>query len=125
MPKKIKITAGNITLDAELNDTRTARAIWSALPIRASGNRWGDEIYFGIGVNEESDNGQEEMKVGDLAYWPPGDAFCIFFGRTPASRGSEPRAASAVNLVGRVLGDARQLAKVPSGAQVVIEKAEK
>ncbi|MDP2948405.1 MAG: cyclophilin-like fold protein [Chloroflexota bacterium] len=123
MPKKIRITAGNITLDGELNDTKTAQAIWAALPIVARGNRWGDEIYFGIGVQSREAGGQEVVAVGDLAYWPPGNAFCIFFGPTPASSGSEPRAASAVIVVGKLAGDAKQLTKVPSGAQVTIEKA--
>lgn len=124
MPKKIKLHAGPVYLDAELNDTKTAQAIWDSLPIHARANRWGDEIYFDIGLEHDLEKGQEEVKVGDLAYWPPGTAFCIFFGRTPASRGLEPRAASPVTVVGKILGDGKQLTKVPSGAPVSIEKAE-
>ena len=89
-----------------LNDNATADAIWEALPISARGNTWGDEIYFGIPVHvDEAEDANDEVEMGGLAYWPPGNAFCIFFGRTPASKGDECRAASAVNAVGKIEGD--------------------
>lgn len=124
MAKKIRITAGSVTVEAELNETKTAQAIWDDLPIQASGSRWGDEIYFGIPSHGELEDATEVVEVGGLGFWPPGNAFCIFFGPTPASRGSEPRAASPVTVVGKVVGDAVVLREVPSGAQVTIEKVD-
>ena len=109
MEKKIKIKAGNVEADAVLNDSATARKIWEALPIEARANTWGDEIYFAIPVKAPLEkNAQELVEVGDLGYWPSGNAFCIFFGPTPVSRGNEVRPASAVNVIGRVSGDARR-----------------
>ena len=124
MPKSIVITAGNITLEAELNDSATAQAVAEALPIEAAANCWGDEIYFSIDVeaSAEPDAG-DVVEVGDLAFWPPGNAFCIFFGPTPVSRSGECRAASAVNVIGRVHGDPTALRGVRDGASVTIESA--
>lgn len=91
------------------------------MPIRAKGRRWGGEIYFAIPVKAglEADS-RDVLEVGELGYWPTGSAFCIFFGPTPASSGEEPRAASAVNILGHVDGDSSQLWNVPDGADVVI-----
>ena len=103
MPTAIRIVCGAETFDAQLNDSETARAIAAALPIESRANRWGREIYFNTGVEAaEAPDARDEMQVGELAYWPPGKAFCIFFGKTPASRGDEPRAASNVNPIGMV-----------------------
>ena len=87
------------------------------------GDTWGDEIYFGIPVKAKAENPCETVELGDLAYWPPGSAFCIFFGPTPMSRGSEIRPASAVNVFGRIDGDARAFARVRSGTTVKVERA--
>jgi len=122
MAKKIRIKAGQIEITAELNDTKTAQAIWEALPIKNSGQRWGDEIYFSIPVNLELENGQESVNIGDIGYWPPGQAFCIFFGRTPASTGDEIRPASAVTIFGKATGDTSPLKNVKSGTAIIIEK---
>ena len=121
MSQSIRITAGPVQLDAVLNDTQTARAIGDALPITAAANTWGDEIYFGIPVNAHLERGQEVVELGDLGYWPPGRAFCIFFGPTPASRGNEIRPASAVTVIGRVTGDITLFKEVPAGSAVTIE----
>ncbi len=123
MEKKIKIRAGNVEAEAVLNDSPTAKNIWEALPIEARANTWGDEIYFGIPVKAPLEkSAQELVEVGDLGYWPSGNAFCIFFGPTPMSRGQEIRPASAVNVIGRVSGDAKVFKKVPSGAKVRLEQ---
>jgi hypothetical protein len=119
----IKITAGTVSAQATLNDSRTARSIWDALPIEAKAQTWGDEIYFAIGVDEAEDSAKAVVELGDLGYWPPGHAFCIFFGPTPASQGNEIRPASPVNVVGRVTGDATTFKRVKSGARVVIERS--
>lgn len=124
MPNPIVITVGEIQLRGELNDTPSGIAVFDALPIEASGNTWGEEIYFEIPVNEtQAPDATEAVAVGDLGYWPVGSAFCIFFGRTPASTGDEPRAASPVNIIGRVHDDATVLSAASDGVQVRIEVA--
>lgn len=110
-------------VDAELNDTNTASAVWDALPIQANGSTWGDEIYFKIPVDAELEDGQKVVELGDLGYWPPGQAFCLFFGPTPASKGDEIRPASEVTVIGRISGDTGPLKGVASGSTVVIEAA--
>lgn len=121
--RKIRITVAKITAEAVLNDSRTAAAVWDALPLRIAGQTWGDEIYFGIPVKAETENARAVVEMGDLAYWPPGSAFCIFYGPTPASRGDEIRPASPVNVFGRVLGDPTVFKPVRSGATVRVERA--
>lgn len=122
--EKIKIIIKNITLDAELFDTKTARAIANALPIETSPEEWGDEFYFEIPVEMPLDEtATARVKVGDIGYWPPGNALAIFFGPTPISRGSEPVPASDVNLVGRILGDATILKKAKGAGKIRIKKA--
>jgi hypothetical protein len=117
----IKIGAGSF--EGELNDSITGKAIYDALPIRANGQRWGGEIYFSIDVSCELEAGSREvLEEGELAYWPPGQAFCMFFGATPASSGNEIRAASAVNIAGKLKGDLSGLWEAADGAEVVIEK---
>ncbi len=123
MPTAIRITAGDVEVAGELNDSNTAQQIAAALPIEAAANTWGDEIYFAIPVSAAEEDAQPTVAMGDLAYWPPGSAFCIFFGPTPASKGDEIRPASAVNVVGRVEGDPTVLKSVPDGARATIKEA--
>ena len=123
MARAIVITAGHVTAEARLNDSKTAGAIWDALPIEATGETWGDEIYFDIGLTAAPESPKETVESGDLGYWPPGRAFCIFFGPTPMSRGDEIRPASAVNVVGRVLGDPKVFKTVRAGARVTLRRA--
>jgi hypothetical protein len=121
MPEAIKITAGQVQFDAELNDSPTAKSIFKALPIKANGSRWGGEIYFSIPVQAELEaDSRDVLEAGELGYWPTGNAFCIFFGPTPASQGDEIRAASAVNIIGKLKGDLSQLPNVPDGADILI-----
>jgi len=122
MGRKIKIKAGAIEVVAELNETKTAEAIWEVLPIKGSVNCWGDEIYFSIPVSLEPEDAQELVSLGDLGYWPPGTAFCLFFGPTPMSRGQEIRPASPVNVFGRIIGDAKVLRQVASGTEITVDK---
>ena len=125
MERKIRIQAGNVSAEAILNDSPTAQKIWEILPLEAKGNTWGDEIYFAIPVKAPLEKtAQDLVQVGDLGYWPTGSAFCIFFGPTPMSRGEEIRPASAVNVIGKVAGDAKAFKKVASGAKIRIEKRE-
>ena len=121
--RHIKITVGDISVLANLNDSPTADLVWDSLPIEASGNTWGDEIYFRTPISAEEDNAREVVEMGDVAYWPPGQALCLFFGPTPASQGDEIRPASAVNVLGRIEGDATVLKQVRSGSKVRVERA--
>ena len=120
--RTIRITAGDVSATATLDTSKTADAIWKALPIEAKASTWGDEIYFDIGVAVEAESPKETVGMGDLGYWPPGSAFCIFYGRTPASVGDEIRPASAVNVFGRIDGDATIFKKVRPGAKVKLER---
>ena len=121
--RTIRITAGAVSAKTQLDASKTASAIWDALPIEAKAETWGDEIYFGIGVTIAPESPRATVDMGDLGYWPPGKAFCIFFGTTPASQGDEIRPASPVNVLGRVDGDATVFKKIRSGAPVRIERA--
>jgi len=123
MPKAIKITAGQIQVAAELNDSSTAQAVYDELPIKAKGSRWGGEIYFSIPVEAELEaDSRDVLEAGELGYWPPGKAFCIFFGPTQASQANEIRAASAVNIVGKMKRAWSGLWDVQDGSDVCVEK---
>jgi len=122
--KKITITTEDLKVDASLNDSKTAQKIWDALPIEGRVNTWGDEIYFSISVKVVLENAKAVVLEGDLGYWPPGNAFCIFFGLTPASQADEIRPASPVNIFGKIIGDPKAFKKVSSGAKIIIEKGE-
>lgn len=122
---KINISAGEISVEAEIFDTPTATRIFEALPIEGSANVWGDEIYFEIPLSlEQEPDARADVAVGDLAYWPAGPAFCIFFGPTPVSTGDQPRAYSPVNVFGRVLGDAGKFRGISSGTPVKVTRVE-
>jgi hypothetical protein len=122
--RRIEIRAGNVRVMGELNDTLTADAIWRALPFSAEGNTWGDEIYFSIPVQLGAENARAVVNLGDLGYWPPGTAFCIFFGRTPVSKGEEIRPASPVNVFGCISGDLKALRQVKDGETLTILRAQ-
>lgn len=124
MGKKIKITVGEIEAEAELNDTRTAQAIWEVLPLRKQVNLWGDEIYFSIPLSLALEAGQELVNVGDLGYWPDGNAFCIFFGPTPISQSGEIRPASQVTVFAKAISDATVFKKVSTGTEITIRRKE-
>jgi len=121
---KIKISLGNVSLTAYLKDNETTRKIFDALPFKLPYNVWGDEIYFSIPVYLDLEEGREIMELGELAYWPPGNAFCIIYGRTPASMDERPRAASAVSPFGKIEGDATLLRKAKA-VKIQVEKLEK
>ena len=125
MPKTIKIRAGEAELKAKLNDSTTARKVSNALPIEGRAQRWGEEIYFAIPVQADLEpDAREEVEVGEIGYWPTGNAFCLFFGPTPASSSDKPRAASAVNILGRFEGDFAALSEVANGETVTIKAVE-
>ena len=119
---RIAIRIGSLAMEAELNETPTAQKIAAALPLHTSFSTWGDEIYFAIPVDATlDDSAQEVVELGDLGYWPPGKALCIFFGQTPVSQPGKIMPASAVNVIGKVLGDATQFKAVMREREVVVE----
>ncbi|MEJ2282322.1 MAG: cyclophilin-like fold protein [Desulfobacterales bacterium] len=121
---KIIILVENLSLNAELMDSPTGRKIAAALPLEGSVNVWGDEIYFDIPLTiEQEPDARQDVEVGDLAYWPAGPAFCIFFGPTPVSTGNQPRAYSPVNVFGRVLDNPQLLKSISNGASIRITPA--
>ena len=122
MPTPIKIKIGTLELSAELNESPTAKKLISLLPLELSMSRWGDEYYGDCGIRTVlSQDSRDVMEVGELAVWPTGNALCIFFGTTPASKGDEPRAVSPVNPVGKLLDNSDSLKRLGSSIQVRIE----
>ena len=121
---EIKLVIGDESVLADLNDSKTASMIADALPIEVDFSTWGDEIYFAIPVKTGPENSVEVVELGDIAYWPPGNAFCIFYGDTPISANGEIRPASPVNPLGRIKGNPevfKELARLSS--TIRIEKA--
>lgn len=98
---KIKIIIDNKEVEAELNNSKTAKAIYDILPIESTFDTWGDEMYFSIPLKLKEENAVSVVELGTLAYWPPGNAFCIFYGKTPNSNGGI-KPASPVNVIGKV-----------------------
>ena len=126
MPEII-ISTRDLSLRAELNDSPTAQQIWDSLPIEGSINVWGDEIYFEIPVKASQEpDARQDVEVGELGYWPDGNAFCVFFGPTPVSRinSDQPRAYSPVNIIGRMVDDAARFRGTNQGTPVRISAAE-
>ena len=112
---KIKIVTDKVEMLATLNESESAKTFYDALPLEGSANRWGDEVYLDISLAMPEEDPQAEAPPGTIAYWPPGRAFCIFFGQTPYS---------PVSLLGTLDGDPTEFAQVPSGETVRLEKAE-
>lgn len=122
MPTPIKIRVGGLELSAELNESPSANKLKSLLPLEFTMSRWGDEYYGDCDIKVElSHDARDIMEVGELAVWPTGNALCIFFGATPASKGNEPRAVSFVNPVGRLIDSPEALKKLGSSIHVKIE----
>jgi hypothetical protein len=120
---RIRFDFGSLTLDAELLDTPTSRAVEAALPISSSAMTWGEEVYFEIPVTVAREPGARAVVTpGEIAYWPDGHCIALGFGRTPISQGDETRLASPCNIFGKALGDVKLLAKVRAGAKIKVTK---
>ena len=119
--KGIIIRTEEIEVKSEIILNETGKAIYSKLPIKSTVNLWGEEIYFPIPLEIlRSPDAREVVEVGEIGYWPEGSAFCIFFGKTPSSRGDEIRAASPVNIFGKIDGDAKVFLGVEGGSQISV-----
>jgi hypothetical protein len=122
--RRIAIRAGDLTLFAQIYENETGNAILDILPIVGQANRWGDEIYFSIPLSLNRDpDARDVVQMGELGYWPDGNALCIFFGKTPMSHGDEIRAASPVNIFGMVTDDPTLFAAVDDGTRIAVDKA--
>lgn len=121
--KKIKIITTQLEMEAKLNESKTTEELWKNLPLEGTVQTWGDEIYFGVPVTAEEENSVSEVNVGDIAYWPDGMFFCIFFGKTPLSTDEAIIPAGPVNVVGSLLGEPTEWRQVPEGELIKIEKA--
>jgi hypothetical protein len=125
MPTPILLQVGNVALDGELDDSATGKALAQRLPLNISLSRWGEEYYGSVGAAlgvDDAPDAREIMKIGELAYWLPGNALCIFFGPTPASSGTEPRAASPVNPAGMLKGDIGALKKLGASVKITLTR---
>ena len=118
MPR-IRFEFGKLTLDAELFDSPTAKAILAALPLSSSALTWGEEVYFDVPVRVAREkDARAVVTPGEIAYWPEGPAIAIGFGRTPISQGEETRLASPCNVFAEAIGDVKTLAGVKAGTKV-------
>ncbi|MCY4131476.1 MAG: cyclophilin-like fold protein [Nitrospira sp.] len=121
--KRIKITIGGVAVEAALKPTRTAQAIYDALPVEANVNQWGEEFYCQVpGVKDYRETATTNVKVGDVAYWGLGGALAVFFGRTPMSIGEDPVPADRVNVIGRLIGDPKVLHEAVGATMMKVEK---
>ena len=122
--RKLKMTLGSVTLEAELFSTPTADAIYEKLPFTSTASTWGEEVYFSTPVQVEKESDAKDVVVaGELAFWVEGDSIAIGFGPTPVSRGNEIRLAARTNIWGRALAPVTQLKKVDDGDPIKVEKA--
>lgn len=121
--RRVRISVGPVSLEAELKSNKTADAIYAALPIETALNIWGEEFYFKIpGVTDHRETATTQVKVGDVAFWGAGGVLAIFFGRTPMSSGPDPVPADRVNIVGRILGDPTLFRQAMSATKIKVEK---
>ena len=122
--RKISFTSGSITNERILNETETAKKIRSSLPLDSSVNTWGDEIYFSVQVDNELENSQEIVDLGDIGFWPPGNAICLFFGPTPISSEGEITPASYVNIVGKIIRNLEKFKLIKSASKISVVKSD-
>ena len=120
---KLRITAGKVTVQAELRDTPTVQALAAALPFEASAQTWGDEVYFSTPVSAKLEpDARQVVEPGTVCFWTEGDALALPYGRTPISTDERPKLAARCNVLGKLTGDARRLAWIKAGQKIRVEK---
>jgi uncharacterized protein len=120
--RQIKMTIGSVRIMAELKPNRTADAVFKALPLQAKVNQWGEEFYCHLpGVTDYRETATTQVKVGDVAFWGLGGMLAIFFGRTPMSLGDDPVPADRVNVIGKIIGDAKALRAAIGASTILVE----
>jgi uncharacterized protein len=120
---KLRITAGNLALEAELRDTPTTRALAQALPFEASAQTWGEEVYFTTPVSAKLEaDAKQVVAAGTVCFWTEGDALALPYGRTPISTDERPKLAARCNVLGTLAGDARRLAAIKAGQKIRVER---
>jgi len=121
----IRLKAGEVTLEAELNGSKTARFLWDRLPMQGEAELYGDEVYFYLAACTGPEEGftAAVVDVGAVAYSPQGPCLCFFFGPTPASREAECRPASTVTVIGKIIGDPQRLRGVRLGDKIEVTRA--
>jgi hypothetical protein len=120
--RKIEIVFNGSIIEAMLNDLETSKKLIKILPIKSVVNLWGSEIYFEVPIEADLENGKELMEIGNIAFWPPGNSLCIFFGPTPVGDGTQPRAISPVTVIGKITSEdgIEKLKKVEAGDTVEV-----
>tara|TARA_B100000749_G_C18217957_1_gene378871 strand:+ start:279 stop:653 length:375 start_codon:yes stop_codon:yes gene_type:complete len=113
--RKLKISNDEFSIELLLNDSMTADALWDSTPFESVNNVWGGEIYFSTPISLGEEDSREIFLVTDVAYWPPGNALCLFHDVTPISREGEIRLASPGNLVGSLITDSQVITKFKAG----------
>ncbi|HEY3074933.1 MAG TPA: cyclophilin-like fold protein [Burkholderiales bacterium] len=120
---KLRISAGKVSIEAELRETPTTRALAAALPFEAAAQTWGDEVYFSTPVSAKLEpDAKQIVEPGTVCFWTEGDALALPFGRTPISTDERPKLASRCNVLGSIIGDAKALAAIKAGTKVRVEK---
>jgi hypothetical protein len=121
---KLRISAGGVRLDVALKETPTARAVFEAAPFEARASTWGEEVYFTTPVRAKLEpDAQQVVEPGTVCFWTEGDALALPYGRTPLSSDSRPKLANRCNVLGRIEGNARELAKIRSGEKITVSRA--
>ena len=121
---KVRIETGKVVLTAELRDTPTTKALLAALPFESRASTWGEEVYFStpVSVKLEGD-AQQIVEPGTVCFWTEGDAIALPYGRTPISTDERPKLAGRCNVLGTLIGEAKELARIRSGEKITVSKA--
>jgi len=124
MKSRILIKWGESALEAELLDTPTSRALLAALQIESTANTWGDEVYFEVPITVKLEpHAVDVVDPGTICFWVQGSSLALPFGPTPASKGNECRLVTRVNVLGRLIGDAKALKSVRNGTRICVMRA--
>jgi uncharacterized protein len=121
---KLRIAAAGVSLEVVLKDTATAKAVFAAAPFEARASTWGEEVYFTTPVSAKLEpDARQIVEPGTVCFWTEGDALALPYGRTPLSSDSRPKLANRCNVLGRIDGNPRDLAKIRSGEKITVSKA--